>query len=160
MSLEIIINSLPLKLGETVDTSALEEAEFNKAGPLRRLFKQLPLDQTVFQADNCKLECFDDKFSIYPCTHGYLNQDRQWKTKASVFVEDGKVWKFEFQVVDGHYAASNFLDRFQQACSAALGEPVESSRFRTHWQNGSAAVTSVLHPDMVNVDFLMELIDS
>jgi len=159
MSIELKINSLPLKLGETVDTSSLEEADFNKAGPIRRLLTHLPLGQTVFQADNCKLECFDDEFSIYPCTHGYLNRDRQWKTKATLFLEDGRLWKFEFQVVDGHYAASNFLDRFQEACSTALGEPVESSRFRTRWQNGSAAVTSILHSDMVNVDFLMEITD-
>jgi hypothetical protein len=160
MSLELIINSLPLKLGETVDPESLVEADIYKAGPIRRLLTNLPLGQTVFQADNCKLECFDDEFSIYPCTHGYLNRDRQWETKAALYLEDGWLSKFEFQVVEGHYAASNFLDRFQEACSAVLGEPVESSRFRTRWVNGSATVTSTLHSDMVNVDFLMELIDS
>ncbi len=160
MSLEIKIKSVPIELGGIIDVNSLEEAEFSKAGPLRRLFKQLPLDQTVFQANNCKLECFDDEFSIYPCTHDYLNQDRQWKTKASVYLEGGRMWKLEFQVVDGHYAASNFLDRFRDACSAALGKPVESSHLLTRWQNGSASVTSILHSDLVNVDFLMEFIDS
>ena len=160
MSLDLIINSLPLKLGETVDTGSLEDADFHKAGPLRRLLTNLPLGQTVFQSDNCKLECFDNEFSIYPCTHGYLTRDRQWKTKATMYLENGRLSKFEFRVVDGHYAASNFLDRFQEACTPVLGEPVESSRFRTRWQNGSASVTSILHSDMVNVDFLMEFNDS
>jgi len=157
MSLELKINSVTIELGGTVDSQALEDADFQKAGPLRRLFKQLPLAQTLYLAGNCKLECFDDDFSIYPCTHGYLNRDRQWETKAAVYLEDGRVWKLEFQVVNGHYAASNFLERFQGACTAALGEPVENSRFLTRWQNGTAAVTSILHRDMVNVDFLMEL---
>ena len=157
MSLELKINSVPIELGGTVDIKTLEDADFNKAGPLRRLFTNLPLGQTVFQADNCKLECFNDEFSIYPCTHGYLNLDRQWETRAAVYLNDGRVWKLEFQVVDGHYAASNFLDRFQKACSSVLGEPVEHTRFRTRWQNGTAVVTSILHSDMVNVDFLMEL---
>ena len=66
----------------------------------------------------------------------------------------------EFQVVDGQYAASNFFERFQEACSAALGEPMESSRFLNRWKNGTATVTSTLHPDMVNADFLMELIEA
>ena len=157
MSLEIKINSVPIELGGIIDVKTMDEADFQKAGPLRRLFKQLPLGQTLYRADNCKLECFDDDFCIYPCTHGYLTHDRRWETKAAVYLEDGRVRKLEFQVVDGHYAASNFLERFQEACTAALGKPVESSRFLTRWCNGAAVVTSILHPDMVNVDFLMEL---
>ena len=160
MSLELKVNSVPIELGGTMDTKILEEGDFRKTGPLRRLFTSLPLGQTLYQVNNCKLECFDDDFSIYPCTHGYLNRDRQWKTKASVYLEDGLVKKLEFQVVDGQYAASNFFERFQEACSAALGEPVESSRFLTRWKNGTAVVTSTLHPDMVNANFLMELIEA
>ncbi len=157
MSLELKINSVPIRLGGIIDAKALDEAGFRKAGPLRRLFQHLSLSQTFFLADNCKLECFHEDFCIYPCTHGYLDRDRQWETKAAVYLDNGRVWKLEFRVVDGHYAASNFLERFQEACSAALGEPVESSRFRTRWRNGATAVVSILHPDLVNVDFLMEL---
>ena len=159
MSLELMVNSVPIELGGTVDTKILEEGDFRKAGPLRRLFTGLPLGQTLYKANNCKLECFDDDFSIYPCTHDYLDRDRQWETRVAVYLEDGRVRKLEFQVVDGRLAASNFLHRFQEACSAALGEPVESSRFFTRWKKGIAAVTSTLHPDMVNADFLMELIE-
>lgn len=160
MSLELKVNSVPIELGGKLDIKILEEGDFRKTGPLHRLFTSLPLGQTLYQANNCKLECFDDEFSIYPCTHGYLNRDRQWETKAAVYLEDGRVRKLEFQVVDGHYAASNFFDRFQEACNAALGEPVESSRFLTRWKNGTAAVTCTLHPDMVNANFLMELIEA
>jgi hypothetical protein len=144
-------------LGEIVDAKALDEADFRKAGPLRRLFQHLTFGQTFYIADNCKLECFAEDFCIYPCTHGYLNRDRQWETKAAVYLENGRVWKLEFQVVDGHYSASNFLERFQEACSSALGEPVENSRFLTRWRNGATAVTSIMHPDLVNADFLIEL---
>jgi len=157
MSLELKINAIPLELGGIVDIRTLEEAALQKAGPLRRLFKRLPPGQMLFRADNCKLECFHEDFCIYPCTHGYLNQDRQWKTRVSVYVADGRVQKLEFRVVDGRYAATNFLERFHEACCGVLGAPVESSRFLTRWRNGAAAVTSTLHPNMVNVDFLMEL---
>jgi len=157
MGLELKINSVPMELGGMMDEQALDEADLHKAGPLRRLIKQLPSGQTLYLADNCKLECFDDDFCIYPCTHDYLNLDRQWETKATVYLEEGRVCKLEFRVVDGRYAASNFLERFHEACSAALGEPVESSRYRTRWHNGTARVTSILHPNKVNADFLMEL---
>ena len=160
MNLELKINSVTIELGGIVDTDALDRAEFQKAGPLRKLFNNQPLGQTLYQADNCKLECFDDEFCIYPCTHGYLNRDRQWKTRGALFVNDGKVQKLEFQVVDGKYAASSFLDRFMEACSAVLGTPVESSHFLTRWTNGAAVVTSVLHPNKVNADFLIELKES
>lgn len=157
MSLGLKINSIPLELGEIVDVAALDEADLHKAGPLRRLLKHLHSDQTLYLADNCKLEIFDDECCIYPCTHGYLNRDRQWETKATIFLEGGRVWKLEFQVIDGRYAATNFLDRFHEACSAVLGEPLENSRYRTEWRNGTAKVTSILHRDKVNADFLIEL---
>lgn len=160
MNIELKINSVPIELGGTLDIDALDQAEFQKAGPLRKLFNQQPLGQTIYQAENCKLECFAEDFCIYPCTHGYLNRDRQWKTRAALFVNDGKVQKLEFQVLDGKYAASSFLDRFTEACSSVLGDPVESSRYLTRWTNGATEVTGVLHPGKANADFLMELKDS
>ena len=160
MSLDLRINSVPIELGGSVDVEALGQADFKKAGPLRKLISHQPLGQTLYRADNCKLECFDEEFCIYPCTHGYLNQDRQWETRGAVYLDDGMVQKLEFLVVDGMYAASNFLARFQEACSAVLGNPVESSATMTRWVNGAAIVTSILHADKVNADFLMELKDS
>lgn len=157
MQINVKINSVPLVLGEQVDVQVLDDADFHKAGPLRRLIKHLPAGQTVFSAENCQVYCFDDDFSIYPCTHGYLNRDRQWETSATLFLADDRLQKIEFHVIDGQYAASNFLDRFREACSSVLGDPVEISRFQTKWQNGTAAVTSILHRDKTNADFLLEL---
>lgn len=155
MALELKINSVAMELGGIIDTSALDEADFNKVGALRRLMKPLPSGQTLFRAHNSKLECFDEEF--YPCTHGYLNKDRQWETDAALYVANGKVIKIEFKVIEGQYSAANFLERFQEGCSKVLGEPEENSRLVTRWTNGAATVTSTLHRDMINVDFLMEM---
>jgi hypothetical protein len=155
MTLELKINSVSLELGGPINTDALDEVGFQKAGTLRRLIKQLPGGQTMYSAVNCKMEVFAEEF--YPCTHGYLNRDRQWETRAAIYVADGKVQKLEFKVIEGQYSAANFLERFQEGCRATLGEPEESSRFTTRWVNGSAQVTSTLHRDMINVDFLMEI---
>jgi hypothetical protein len=160
MKLEIKVNSVPLVLGETVDMVILEGADFQKIGRLRRFIKNLPAGQTVYSADNCQVECFNNDFSIYPCTHGYLNRDRQWETSATLFLSDNRLIKVEFQVIDGQYAATNFMDRFQETCSSVLGDPVENSQFLTKWHNGAAAVTSILHSDRTNADFLLELIPS
>jgi hypothetical protein len=160
MTLELKINSVPLELGECVADEELDRADLRKAGPLRRLINHQTNGHTLYLADNCKLECFDEDFCIYPCTHGYLDRDRQWETKATVYIEEGRVRKLEFHVVEGKYAASNFLDRFGEACSAVLGEPVESTGYVTRWRNGRATVTSILHEDRFNADFLIELQES
>ncbi len=157
MALELKINSVALELGGTIDPHLLDEADFQKVGALRRLIKPLPSGQTLFRAHNCKLECFDEEF--YPCTHGYLNKDRQWETEAALYLADDKVVKVEFKVIDGQYSAANFLERFQEGCSGVLGEPEENSRYLARWRNGTAVVTSTLHRDMINVDFLMEIIE-
>jgi len=158
MQLGIKVNSVPLELGKPADIKALEKAHFQKPGPLRRLFKQPPPGQTLFRAHNCQVDCFNDGFTLYPCTHRYLNDDRQWETHARVYLVDGRVRKLEFQVIEGHYAAANFLERFQNACKGVLGEPLEHSRYRTFWRKGTSEVTSNLHEDMINVDFLVEYI--
>ena len=158
MGLELKINSVAMELGGIIDTSALDEADFQKVGALRRLMKQMPSGQDIFHAHNCKLECFDEEF--YPCTHGYLNKDRRWETQAASYVADGKVVKVEFKVIEGQYSAANFLERFQEACIGVLGEPEENSRYLSRWSNGTAAVTSVLHRDMINVDFLLEFVEA
>jgi hypothetical protein len=160
MSLDLKINSVHMELGGTMDDRALDEAALHKPNPLRRLFKNPPNGQILYEADNCKLECFDEEFTIYPCTHGYLTPDRQWETKATVFLDEGRVCKLEFQVLEGRYAASNFIERFHEVCSVVLGKPVESSPHRSRWHNGKALVACILHPDKVNADFLMELIDN
>ena len=158
MKLDIKVNSVPLVLGGAVELQTLEEAEFHKIGRLRRFIQNLPDGQTVFSADNCQVECFNDDFSIYPCTHGYLNRDRQWETRATLFLSDNHLVRVEFHVIDGQYAATNFMDRFQESCRSVLGDPVEKSRFLTKWQNGASAVTTILHPDRINADFLLEFI--
>lgn len=158
MQLDVKVNSVPLILGDPVDMPALDEAGFRKAGPLRRLIRLVPPGQTVFSAENCQVECFEDEFSIYPCTHGYLNRDRRWETSATLYLADDRLVKVKFHVIEGQYAATNFLDRFQESCCAVLGEPVEKSRFQTRWKNGASTVTSILHRDRINADFLLELI--
>jgi hypothetical protein len=144
-------------MGEEIDTTTIEAAAFHKAGPLNRLFHRIPLSYDLYSAENCRLECIQDDFSIYPCTDGYLNRDRQWSTKAELYVLEGKPEKLIFQVLDGNYAAGNFLDRFSQVCNDAFGEPIAQEDSAARWRNATSTVTAILHPDQVNADFLFEL---
>lgn len=156
MDLSLMINEVPISAGQEIDPDALLEADFHKASPLSRLFHRVPLGLDLFHAENCKMEGFPGNFSIYPCTDSYLNEDRQWSTKVDIYIEDRKPRKMMFQVIKGHYAASNFMDRFREACNDSFGEPLERDRFATVWRNGSATVTAVLHADRINADFLIE----
>ena len=115
------INNIPLNLGQKIPAEALDAAEVRKAGLLRRVFAQQPLDQTVYDIENCELSDLEDDLHIYPCTHSYLNQDRQWRTKATLFLKHDRLQRILFQVVEGQTAAMNFLERFEAAASKALG---------------------------------------
>ena len=62
-----------------------------------------------------------------------------------------------FQVVDGHTAAQNFLERFEVAAAKIIGEPQSQDRYTSCWQLGDAHVKTYLHPDRINADFVIEL---
>lgn len=157
MKLDLIINDCAFELGSRIEPDSLKSAAFQRTGLISRLLNRAPSGSTRFDTKNCTLACFDDSFSLYPCTHGYLNKDRQWETSASLFAKKDKLHRILFQVVQGQYAATSFLGRFQEACNQALGEPSETSRWATSWINGKTRIVCTLHPDKVNADFLIEL---
>jgi hypothetical protein len=157
MKLDLVINNHPFELGTRVESHTLKSAAFQRAGLIRRLFNRTPGGSTRFDAKNCTLACFGEEFSLYPCTHRYLNKDRQWRTSASLFSQEDKLHRILFQVMEGQYAATSFLGRFQDACRKTFGEPTNSNKWETSWVNGKTRIVCTLHPDKVNADFLIEL---
>jgi len=157
--MQIIVNDLLLELGEALDAARLQGAEFRKAGIWRRLKDRIPAKQTRYDANDCTLDLFDRELSLYPCTDSYLTRDRQWRTRASIFAENNRLRKLLFQVVDAQYAAVNFTERFHEACAAELGEPARNGRHIKSWDAPGAVITSLLYPDGLNADFLIEFKD-
>jgi len=153
----LTINGFTFELGDQVEHDVLESASFQKEGLVQKIFSRTPPDSARFNAQNCTLTCFGEDFSLYPCTHGYLNKDRQWKTSASLFSQKDRFHRFMFHVVEGRYAATSFLDRFRDACTNALGNPTESGRLETRWIKDKTHIVCTLHPDKTNADFLIEL---
>lgn len=159
MEFGIRINKIPLKLGQELPQETLANGDFKRLGLLRRLIAQQPVDQTVYAIDDCELEGLDDELHIYPCTHGYLNEDRQWRTKVTLFLKKDRLHRILFQVVEGQTAALNFLERFEAAAARVIGEPERADRHTVCWQSQGARVESYLHPDKVNADFVIEVAD-
>jgi hypothetical protein len=157
MDMTFKINEVPVVMGREIDTAILLEADFNRAGTLNRIRLRIPSGHEMYSLENCRLDCFEDDFSIYPCTDGYLDRHRQWGTRAELHLRGGIVQKLVFQVIEGRYAAANFVDRFRDRCGEVLGDPVQTGTFITRWRNGSSHVTAILRPDRVNADFLVEL---
>lgn len=151
------INEVPVVMGREIDTARLVDADFHRTGTLNRILLRIPSGNEMYSLENCRLDCFADDFSIYPCTDGYLDRHRQWNTRAELHLKEGIVQKLVFQVIEGQYAAANFVDRFRDLCGEVLGDPVETDTFITRWRNGSSHVTAILRPDRVNADFLVEL---
>lgn len=156
MDIKLSINELNLQPGAKIDTQDLKECEFRPAGLVRRLVQRLPRGQQLFETKNCTLTCFDDRLSLFPCTHSYLNQDRQWETHASVLLVDGHLKKIEFRVLDGVYAAPNFLDKFKTICNEHFGDPQQQDKNQFLWTNDKLIFSGSLHADHVTADFSIE----
>lgn len=152
----IRINDQPIALGQPLTAADLEGAALSRPGFWQRLLNRTNDGLTRYEVSNCKATCFDDAFDLYPCTHGYLTPDRQWRTDCHVLLTGGKVASAVLRIIEGRYAAMEFVERFRESGTAVLGAPLAVDRWTTRWTNGSAVVTSVLRPDAKNACFLFE----
>ena len=159
MNLDLKINELPLELGQRLPLERLDEARFRRVGLLRRLLSARVAGHDIYDGEDCELVALGDELHIYPCTDSYLNRDRQWRTRVKLFVKQDRLQRELFQVVEGQTAAVNFLERFQEAASRALGEPAHVDRRSAVWESGQARVQTYLHPDRLNADFDISLVD-
>ena len=159
MDIKLRINQLNLQPGAEVDSRQLKESEFRPAGLMRRLVRRLPRGQELFETKNCTVDCFEDRLSLFPCTHSYLNQDRQWETHASVLLVEGVIRKVEFRVLDGVYAAPNFLEKFRSICTEHFGDPKQKQRNQFHWKTDQLRFSGFLHADNVTADFAIECLE-
>ncbi len=156
MDLKLQINNLDLQPGAPIDSGALEASDFQKQGLVYRLMKRLPPGHKVFGTKNCKVECFDQGFSLFPCTHSYLNRDRQWQTNATLLYVDGFLKEVVFCVLDGVYAAPNFMDKFKSICTEKLGSPQKLSNHHYSWTANQMRFSGLLSSDFIKAEFLIE----
>ncbi len=159
MDLGLKINKIPVELGQHLASETLDAASFRRAGLLRRLLSQDPAKQSVYGLNDCELQGLNDELHIYPCNHSYLNDNRKWHTKVTLYLQNERLQRIFFQVVDGHTAAQNFLERFEVAAAKIIGEPQSQDRYTSCWQLGDAHVKTYLHRNRVNADFNIELSD-
>lgn len=150
------IEEIPLTLGEKVDSHVLESSPFQKAGLVKRLIVRASDGRELYELEDARLTCLAEDFTIFPCTHDYLDQDRRWSTRASIFLQDGRLEEVVFQVIDGRYAAGNFLERFGELCTKVLGAPESRDERGTIWHNGTTILTGYLHDNKVDADFRFE----
>jgi len=158
MDLQLVINEVAFQLSDPIMEQKLAKANFQKPNILKKLVRKFPLSQKLYESDNCTLTCFNEKFLLYPMTDSYLNQDRQWETSARLAFKNGHLGGVFFQVINGHYAAHSFMDRFQESCTEQFGEPQERNRFRIAWKSESDTITCIMHRDGINADFFWKLI--
>lgn len=157
LNLDLKINGVPLEPGSRVNSAKLLENGFHKQSLLRRIVKRQQAEGEILQAENCETDCFGEAFSLFPCTHGYLNRDRQWQTRATVHLVDGRVRRVTFHVLNGIYAAPNYMDKFQDLCTRLLGEPGEKgAEGALLWKNDKLKLVGRLQPDRICADFEIE----
>jgi len=153
VNLGIRINRIPLELGAPVPREMLAAAAFRPNGLLHRLLRRQSFGQTTYDIADCDFEGLADSVHIYPCNHSYLDRDRRWDTRATLFLRHGRLERILFQVIDGQTAALNFLERFTSGVTALVGQPDEENLYSTCWQTRNTRIEARLHPDQLNVDF-------
>ncbi len=159
MDLNLRINETCLQPGTTIDNGMLMDADFRKVGLVQRFFQRLPRDHDLYIADNCTIDCFGDRLSLFPCTHDYLTKDRQWQTRASVLVVGDQIKKVDFHVLEGVYAAPNSIETFQIICNENFGSPEKLQPNHYRWKNKALSFSSYLHSDSITADFCIETLE-
>ena len=154
--MEILINDTTIKVGDILPVDAVSTAGLRPANILNKLLRNHNGRRARFAAEGCTVDLFAGGMRVYPCTHGYLNRDRQWRTAAEIHVERGRVLKVLIRVLEGRYAAPGFVDRFNELCTEQLGEPKTKDGRLRRWRNGVVRCSSCLQPDGKNADFVIE----
>ena len=157
--MELKIDDVPLVMGATIDPDRLSDPPFHKVGLIRRFLTGRSIHRVLFTADDARLGCLADDFSIYPCTDSYLDEDRRWNTQASLFLVQDRLEEVVFRVLDARYAAGNFTDRFTELCTAILGDPRPGPNTGTIWHNGNTVVSGTLHPNGHEAEFRFRVKD-
>ncbi len=151
----IRINKQSFAIGENVDPETLDRADLRHSGMLQRLLRSDLGGLVRLQVENCSVDCFEGAFNLYPCTDSYLTPDRQWCTAAEIEIRNGRLISVLLKVIQGRYAAAEFVDRFRTSCMEILGAPDHEDRWVAHWRNGAPEVTCVLQNDAMNASFLI-----
>lgn len=153
MNLKLQINKVPLVLGAEMSDEMLAAAAFRQTSLWRRLAQRQPADQTIYDLDDCEFKGLDDSLHIYPCTHRYLNHDRRWNTRVTLYLKNRRLERLLLQVVEGQTAAMTFMDRFSAAATAIIGPPCQEDRFRRCWQGHGTRIEAKLHHNRTDADF-------
>ncbi len=156
--MRILVNDTPLALGDALPPEACAAAGLRPGSLRGRLADRLGLAVDRLEARDCTVALFDGDVRIYPCIDGYINRDRQWRTAVNLVVREGRLLSVEVRVIEGRYAAPEFVDRFVAACDARWGESQAVDRHTRRWRNGVAHFLSHLQPDGRNAVFLVEMI--
>lgn len=156
MDLKLKINGIRLEPGDRLEPEALLENGFKREGMLQRLLHRSSQGGDLYKAANTEVDCFEDAFNLYPCTASYLTRDRQWETAATVLLVDGRVNRVTFHVLDGIYAAPNYVTKFKEICTKLYGEPGQGPAGAMLWKNDKVILSGKLQPDGICADFRME----
>jgi hypothetical protein len=153
MNIDLAINGVSLHLGDRNDADLLAEIGFRRLNPLQRLIQREGWHQRRYHTIGCTVSCFGESFDLYPCTDGYLNRDRQWRTAAMLIYDRERLVGVSFRVIEGRYAASNYYDRFLELGEKHIGEPARRARGTRVWSRDGQHIVCMLDETALNADF-------
>lgn len=134
--LDLKINQLDILLGMKLDTTKLKTHKIKKLGLSTELFfgfKKEP-GQTIFWAKNCDIQCFGDKFTLFPNLDASDGPDMMYGTSAYLTYKDNLLNKVTFQLIENEFAANWIVNKFYKSATEIFGQPTTNDGW-TIWSN-------------------------
>lgn len=153
MNLALKINEVAFDLGDPEDDGALTHAAARRLGLWHRIVRRAPRGRTIYRAANCALDYFGAAFQLRPCTDSYLDRDRQWRTEAELTYARAELVAVRFRVIEGRYAAPNYLSRFDDLCREKFGDSVQNGAEWQEWRDAEHYLACRLEPAGPHAEF-------
>jgi len=130
--LNLRINGLEIHLGMILDTTVLIAHKIKKPGLFRGIKKQS--GQTIFWSKNCDIQCFADKFALFPNLDTSSGADTMYGTSAYLYFTDNSLVNVTFQLIGNDFAANWIVNKFQEPANETFGQPITNGD-KIVWSN-------------------------
>jgi len=138
MEIDLVINNIPISLGENFDLNKLRSADCKKAGLMTRWQLKLPKGQTLYWVKNCRITSFDKKFNYWAVLgSGPQDIDYVCGTSAYLFYNNERLLRIIFQVIHSAIQATAANHEMKQIMTNKFGSPTKSSSLVSFWEEGN-----------------------
>jgi len=133
------VNTLPIALGEEVNTETLNNHGIKKVGFLGRLMLPSKKGEVIYWSKNATLGYIDDNYnnSIMPILDKDADPRHKFGTTSYLHVEHNILSGFAFQIINNPEGAGIILKDFEEKMVELIGPPDSDDPKTKSWKINS-----------------------